>query len=108
MRGEVLHYDDDLGHGFIGGDDGNRYTFDRRDLRQEGRLSKGTRVEFVSEDLFARQIVFAGSPVRTDRPVRFGRLAEGADEQPLGLFGYFRRCMTSRYADFRNRSRKSA
>lgn len=35
MRGEVLHYDEDQGFGFITGADGNRYTFRREDLRRE-------------------------------------------------------------------------
>ncbi|WP_352935717.1 hypothetical protein [Mesorhizobium sp. M1169] len=38
MRGEVLHYDEDQGFGFITGADGNRYTLAREDLRREAGL----------------------------------------------------------------------
>ncbi|TIL23541.1 MAG: DUF805 domain-containing protein, partial [Mesorhizobium sp.] len=46
MRGEVLHYDEDHGFGFITGADGNRYTFAREDLRREATIGRGTAIEF--------------------------------------------------------------
>src|SRR5690242_14309691 len=46
MRGEVLHYDEDQGFGFITGADGNRYTFTRENLRRQTAMAKGTTVEF--------------------------------------------------------------
>ncbi|TIW32039.1 MAG: DUF805 domain-containing protein, partial [Mesorhizobium sp.] len=46
MRGEVLHYDEDQGFGFITGADGNRYTFAREDLRREASMARGTAIEF--------------------------------------------------------------
>jgi uncharacterized membrane protein YhaH (DUF805 family)/cold shock CspA family protein len=46
MRGEVLHYDEAQGFGFITGADGNRYTFRREDMRRDGSVTKGTVVEF--------------------------------------------------------------
>lgn len=45
MRGEVLHYDEDQGFGFITGADGNRYTFTRENLRRQTALTM-TAVEF--------------------------------------------------------------
>jgi cold shock CspA family protein len=51
MRGEVLHYDEAHGFGFITGEDGNRYTFRREDLTRSFPLARGVTVEFhVSGD----------------------------------------------------------
>ena len=46
MRGEVLHYDEAQGFGFITGADGNRYTFARENLRRGQSMAKGAVVEF--------------------------------------------------------------
>ena len=56
MRGEVLHYDEAQGFGFINGSDGNRYTFRREDLQQAFPVSKGTLLEFRESGEQARDI----------------------------------------------------
>ncbi|TIU14951.1 MAG: DUF805 domain-containing protein, partial [Mesorhizobium sp.] len=56
MRGEVLHYDEDQGFGFIAGADGNRYTFAREDLRREATIGRGTAIEFQPAGGRARDV----------------------------------------------------
>ena len=46
MRGEVVHYDEAQGFGFLQGADGNSYSFRREDLRRDMPMPKGTAVEF--------------------------------------------------------------
>ncbi len=41
MRGEVLHFDEGQGFGYISGADGNPYTFRREDLRRQTAIAKG-------------------------------------------------------------------
>ena len=60
MRGEVLHYDEDQGFGFITGADGNRYTFSARGPEAELPVSKGTLVEFKESGGQARDIFRSG------------------------------------------------
>ena len=77
MRGEVLHYDEAQGFGFIAGADGNRYTFTGEDLRVAGAVSKGTPVEFTESGSQSRGVFPASSrsapraasiPERTSSP----------------------------------------
>lgn len=71
MRGEVLHYDEAHGFGFITGEDGNRYTFRREDLRRAFQLSRGTAVEFRQSGDQAQDVsppVTQAAP-ETSRPV---------------------------------------
>ncbi|RWQ26540.1 MAG: DUF805 domain-containing protein, partial [Mesorhizobium sp.] len=56
MRGEVLHYDEDQGFGFINGADGNRYTFAREDLRRAATIGRGTAIEFQPAGGRARDV----------------------------------------------------
>ena len=56
MRGEVLHYDEDQGFGFITGADGNRYTFTRENLRRQTAMPRGTAVEFQAGGGQARDV----------------------------------------------------
>lgn len=103
MRGEVLHYDEAHGFGFITGEDGNRYTFRREDLRHAFPLSRGTAVEFresgdraqdVSPPIGAAQVSNPGktqapsapasltatpiaTPAARPAPQRYGRNAVG-------------------------------
>lgn len=88
MRGEVLHYDEAQGFGFIAGDDGNRYGFAREDMRQPAPMSKGTQVEFTASggqarDVFAvyAQVARSAAPLpQQGRSVpQFGR--RGVDER---------------------------
>jgi uncharacterized membrane protein YhaH (DUF805 family)/cold shock CspA family protein len=133
MRGEVLHYDDAHGFGFITGEDGNRYTFRREDLRRAFPLSRGTAVEFrqsgdraqdVSSPVTAAQVSapaeavqapahLTATPIATPAarpaPQRYGRNAvgNGVVEGPsIGLWSYFRAGITTNYANFHGRARR--
>ena len=115
MRGEVLHYDETQGYGFITGDDGNRYGFAREDLRVAGPIARGAAVEFQPNGGQAQSVF----PIHADgraapypAPAQFGRQpAEGARSgfttvPDLGLWGYFKRGMTTDYVGFRGRARR--
>ena len=97
MRGEVLHYDEDQGFGFITGADGNRYTFARENLRRETAMAKGTAVEFQpgggqARDVFSIGAQTASSGRRRCRasaaPSQAGNAAAAA---PATAFRPFRR-----------------
>lgn len=114
MRGEVLHYDDKIGQGFISGDDGNRYAFARADLQQLQPLSKGSRVDFRTDGDLAREI-FIVETARAAPALQASATQSGASaavpvtEDPAGalsLFGYFKRAITTDYVNFRSRARR--
>ena len=114
MRGEVLHYDDKIGQGFISGDDGNRYAFARSDLQQLSPLSKGSRVDFRPDGDLAREIFI----VETARTAAVASTETGPSasspampvaQDPggaLSLFGYFKRAISTDYVNFRSRARR--
>lgn len=131
MRGEVIYYDEAQGFGFIQGADGERYTFTAENLRRQMPMTRGTTVEFQPNGDKARDIFSLRTPVsaQTDRrpagaapvvpaspadpapsaaaPQHFGRFAVRADDgEPTGLWGYFRRGLTERYASFAGRARR--
>jgi uncharacterized membrane protein YhaH (DUF805 family)/cold shock CspA family protein len=136
MRGEVLHYDEAHGFGFITGEDGNRYTFRREDLKSSFPLSRGVAVEFresgdraqdVSPPMAAMQAFTAAAaeatapasltatpiatPAARPAPQRYGRNAvgDGAADQnqtSTGLWNYFRASITTNYANFHGRARR--
>lgn len=125
MRGEVLHYDDAHGFGFISGEDGNRYTFRREDLTQSFPLSRGVAVEFLESGDQARDVslppatqqaaaALAATPIAIPAappaPQRYGRNAVGQggpdQEQATGLWGHFWTSITANYANFRGRARR--
>jgi len=134
MRGEVLHYDEAHGFGFIAGEDGNRYTFRREDLRLAFPLSRGAAVEFRETGDRARDVSLprnaaaaqasapveavqapvhvAAPPVATApaRPARhrYGRNAvgEGEAHASTGLWSYFRAGITTNYANLHGRARR--
>lgn len=124
MRGEVLHYDEDQGFGFITGTDGNRYTFARENLRRETSMPKGTPVEFQpgggrARDVFSIDAKAADAPAaaiaapsRPDnapeaaKPQHFGRSAEDSTAESTDLWGYFRRGLTENYFNFAGRARR--
>ena len=106
MRGEVLHYDDEQGFGFINGCDGKRYAFERRDLRRLVPVGKGTVVEFQIDGASAREIFIIRSDMRASAPAQFGRDAVAAEPESTGLWSYFARTLTSNYANFRGRARR--
>ncbi|TGQ74604.1 MAG: DUF805 domain-containing protein [Mesorhizobium sp.] len=126
MRGEVLHYDEVQGFGFIAGADGNRYTFRREDLRRETAMSNGAAVEFLPADGQARDVfsvaaqtaaaaVDAGATAASapagntpagasPQAQHFGRFSEPAE--PTDLWSYFWRGVTQNYFNFASRARR--
>ena len=119
MRGEIIHYDESQGFGFISGSDGNRYTFRREDLRRETYLGKGTQVEFEASDGQARNVFSiraqAGSvPItgptgpqpHASAPQPYGRNPTYGAPTGTGLWDYFRNAYTLNYANFSGRARR--
>lgn len=126
MRGEVLHYDESQGFGFITAVDGNRYTFSREDLRREVIISKGMQVEFQPSGSQAREIfsiraqlgASTGSapaagmaaadapPSPVQSPRHFGRAAVSEYAGNTGLWSYFWRAFTANYVNFQGRARR--
>lgn len=129
MRGEVLHYDVELGVGFITGQDGQRYGFERSDFRRVVPVTKGTRVEFRDENGRARDIFVVqnerGGPASVPSvgtvpsaatapampgapppPQHFGRYASVAEAESTGMWSYFIRTLSANYANFRGRARR--
>jgi uncharacterized membrane protein YhaH (DUF805 family)/cold shock CspA family protein len=126
MRGEVLHYDEDQGFGFITGADGNRYTFRREDLRRETAMARGTVVEFQAGGGQARGVFsITAQTAATDASANaapsqagnapaagasqaqhFGRFAGSEPTESTGLWSYFRRGVTRNYFNFAGRARR--
>lgn len=108
MRGEVLYYDDGIGQGFISGDDGNRYSFERADMQQLQPLWKGSRVDFRTDGDFAREIfiVETAKAQVVQQTAHTGEMPAADPGEALGLFGYFKRAITSDYVNFRTRARR--
>ncbi|MER8438642.1 DUF805 domain-containing protein [Mesorhizobium sp. M1312] len=120
MRGEVLHYDEDQGFGFITGADGNRYTFAREDLRREASMARGAAIEFQpaggrARDVFPIRAQTASPPAAATvvpsqaenapgAPQRFGRSAENCCA--TSLWSYFWRGLTENYFNFAGRARR--
>lgn len=119
MRGEILHYDEEQGFGFITGADGKRYTFAREDLRRDMALGRGDAVEFQANGERAGNIFLvrarAAGPVDSGAtatrpppgatPAHFGRNA-GNGTESTGLLRYFWRCLTTNYVNFTGRARR--
>jgi uncharacterized membrane protein YhaH (DUF805 family)/cold shock CspA family protein len=104
MRGEVLHFDEEQGFGFITGADGKRYAFERGDLRRLVPLTKGTTVEFQVDGASAREIFVVRGAANT-APARFGRdaiagAAPGSDDP----WSCFWRGVTANYFNFAGRA----
>ena len=120
MRGEVLHYDQEQGFGFIAGADGKRYSFAREDLRREMALQRGAEVEFQADgdratNIFSTRVRMTGPAVAAPAslggatpaaPVHFGRSADGEPTEPSGLWSYFLRGLTTNYVNFSGRARR--
>jgi len=125
MRGEILHYDEEQGFGFLTGADGNRYSFAREDMRRETSLAKGASVEFQPSGGQARNVYSvrpqasaasagatapaAAAPqavVRQAATQQFGRAADTAPAQSTGLWDYFWRAVTQNYFNFADRARR--
>ncbi|MDQ2633688.1 MAG: DUF805 domain-containing protein [Pseudomonadota bacterium] len=116
MRGEVLHYDEAHGFGFITGADGNRYTFRGEDVARSVPLARGVVVEFLESGDRARDIsrpvadasgaAPTAVPLRPSAPRHFGRNAVDGERAETGLWSYFRDAVTINYANFRTRARR--
>ncbi|QKC81013.1 DUF805 domain-containing protein [Mesorhizobium sp. NZP2077] len=124
MRGEVLHYDEDQGFGFITGADGNRYTFTRENLRRQAAMPKGAAVEFQAGGGQARDVFSIASQTASPAaessisaaPAQAVPAASAAQAQPFGrssepaeptdLWGYFWRGVTQNYFNFAGRARR--
>lgn len=128
MRGEVLHYDENQGFGFITGADGNRYTFTRENLRCQAAMPNGTAVEFQAGGGQARDVFPVAA--QTESPAadagtsaapaqakpapspavsqaqRFGRSSGNEPAEPSDLWGYFWRSVTQNYFNFAGRARR--
>ncbi len=101
MRGEVIEISGD-GDALVSGDDGVRYAFSNRDVR-EFIVERGDRIDFVPVDGVATQIVLLSSgPARTSH--RFGDSAR-PDAGETSPWGYFVRCM-KKYVDGYGRARR--
>jgi uncharacterized membrane protein YhaH (DUF805 family)/cold shock CspA family protein len=105
MRGEVFQYEEQQGFGFISGDDGKRYAFERKDLRRLVPIGKGTTVEFQVDAASAREI-FVVHGVMPGAAAQFGRDAVAAEPEGTGLWSYFIRALTTNYANFSGRARR--
>lgn len=114
MRGEVLHYDEAQGFGFITGSDGQRYTFRREDMRRAMPMTKGVEVEFQAEGgqakgVFALRETAPWGPAGTavqPAPAQYGRYAGMDQPAGTGLWSYFWRSLTTNYVAFGGRARR--
>lgn len=132
MRGEVLHYDPNSGQGFITGQDGNRYAFVLGDFRQAITPQPGASVDFKVEGATAREVFVLGAQAQFGAPNQhyapqgapqggyaqpgYGQVGyaqpgyapawRGPGEPELGLWGYFTRALTAKYASFGGRARR--
>src|SRR3990170_4661010 len=121
MRGEVIHYDEAQGFGFIAGVDGNRYTFRREDLRRSFPLSRGVAVEFresgdqardISPPITAPQVSAPATteappaalaatpiaaPIAPPTPQRYGRNPVNGEAASKSLWAYFWSAITTNY-----------
>lgn len=104
MRGEVLHYDDGQGLGFISGDDGGRYAFARSDLRQMTPVRRAMRVDFRTDGGRAREI-FRVPGQNGSAAAAIGREAPRGPAT-TGAWTFFREAVTRRYVDFTGRARR--
>ena len=106
MKGEVLHYDDDQGTGQISGADGIRYSFTRGDLKQLKPIMKGSKVDFDFDGKQAKDI-YLDEPSQPAMAMSPGAAPyAGAIEPDLGLWGYFVRAYTAKFAKFSGRARR--
>ncbi|MDG4885646.1 DUF805 domain-containing protein [Mesorhizobium sp. WSM4884] len=126
MRGEVLHYDEHQGFGFIAGADGKRYSFARENLRREMALARGDAVEFQpngdrASNIFSVRARMTGpaesaAPAAAAAvqlpgnapaaPVHFGRSAESGSAESTSIWSYFWRGLTTNYINVSGRARR--
>jgi len=109
MKGDILHYDDQSGTGYIAGDDGMRYTFTRADLKQLRPVGAGTKVDFDVDGRNATDIFIVDRQTqnRGYGAPNIGQPAyAGIAEPELSMWRYFTRALTSNYANFNGRARR--
>lgn len=113
MRGEILHFDETQGFGFIEGEDGIRYGFGREDLVAAASVAKGTAVEFQPDAGRATRVfaISAARAVSRSVPQAGGggvvmAAPVAVDDRALSLWGYFVKAITTSYFDFRGRARR--
>ena len=106
MKGEVLHYDDNSGMGQISGADGIRYSFSRADLKQLVPISKGSKVDFDFEGKQAKDIYLDAAAAPAYAAAPGSTPYTGQIEPDLGLWGYFVRAYTAKFASFSGRARR--
>lgn len=105
MRGEVFRYDDNTGEGLISGDDNNRYTFTRADLKQLAHIERGTRVDFDNSEPGVAREIYLIEPVPQAAPAGAAAPPLQSTNEDLSLWGYFTKCM-SKYVDGNGRARR--
>ena len=98
MRGEILTYSDTDGRGFISGDDGVRYSFQRSDMQQLQPLAAGMRVDFQPDGEAAREIFLLQAQPQAATTPTATFVMDVTEDHPstrhhLGMWGYFKKCM---------------
>ena len=56
LKGTVKWFNKDKGFGFISGEDGNRYTFNSDDWKNELNPYKNQKVDFLIEEKYAKEV----------------------------------------------------
>ena len=56
MTGKILEYNKKMREGVISGEDGNRYTFNSDDWKNELRPYKNQKVDFLTEEEYAKEV----------------------------------------------------
>ena len=132
MRGQVLKPDGTDGPGLILGDDGVRYNYEQRQVRGDGPLSRGQKVDFIGLGDEARDIYALGpapeadapqpapqpaaapvpparQPYPSQPPTQARAAAYGAKPPAVhgdGVWTYFIRSITKNYFKFTGRARR--
>lgn len=104
MRGEILHFDETLGTGYITGDDGIRYSFAKTDLKRPFPIRRGARVDFEVDGRNAREML-AVRPAQPRRPAGPAWANRIRKPEPTA-WQHFVRTLTVNYANFEGRARR--
>jgi uncharacterized membrane protein YhaH (DUF805 family) len=132
MRGQVLKPDGADGPGLILGDDGVRYNYEQRQVRGDGALSRGQKVDFIglgdeARDIYAlgpapeaaaaqpapQPVAAPAAPMRSPYPAQPAAqpraMAYGTKPPAVrgdGVWTYFIRSITKNYFRFTGRARR--
>jgi len=96
MRGEILGFDDGAGAGWISGDDGLRYAFDRASVTPPSAIRPGLRVDFVPQDDRATQVMLLASAM-AGSPAAVGVTPNGSIDFQSLLFSFNGRTRRSHF-----------